>query len=73
VNLGVRTIEQPAPGAPADAVCQFGKGQHPNLNARPANVVIPAKEGIQGPEVITAALDPRLRGGDDTIFCGARR
>ena len=27
--------------------------------------VIPAKAGIQGTEIPSAALDPRLRGGDD--------
>jgi len=34
VNLGMRIVEQPAPGAPADAVCHLGKGQHGSLVAR---------------------------------------
>ena len=33
-DLGIRLVEQPAPGAPADTVCHLGKGQHGGLLAR---------------------------------------
>ena len=40
----------------------------PNLSC-----VIPAKAGTQGSRVQAVALDPRLRGGDETGSCQPRR
>ena len=43
-DLGIRLIEQPAPGPPADAVGHLGKGQHEGLNdlGRSKGRLIPA-------------------------------
>ena len=72
VNLGMRIVEQPAPGAPADTVCHLGKGQHPRLNNLPVRLRHSRQRGNPTmPRNRLVALGPRLRGGDDSIFCGA--